>query len=108
MLVNEWVDTVWNVVNVRPKTLHDYKRLYKRHLMPVIGSMSLDEVVVEYPVGHKRRRDEGIPLLKDKYQNNLGRIFDSTQKTKIEELTLNFEKLSATRVDAVMDLFVKK
>ena len=44
MLVNEWVDTVWNVVNVRPKTLHDYKRLYKRHLMPVIGSMSLDEV----------------------------------------------------------------
>jgi hypothetical protein len=46
MLVNEWVDTVWNVVNVRPKTLHDYKRLYKRHLMPVIGSMSLDEVDV--------------------------------------------------------------
>ena len=46
MLVNEWVDTVWNVVNVRPKTLHDYKRLYKRHLRPVIGSMSLDEVDV--------------------------------------------------------------
>jgi integrase len=46
MLVNEWVETVWNVVQVRPKTLHDYKRLYKRHLMPVIGSMSLDEVDV--------------------------------------------------------------
>jgi len=43
MLVNEWVDTVWKVVNVRPKTLHDYQLLYKNHLMPVIGSMSLDE-----------------------------------------------------------------
>jgi len=46
MLVNEWVETVWSVVQVRPKTLHDYKRLYKRHLMPVIGSMSLNEVDV--------------------------------------------------------------
>jgi 2-methylcitrate dehydratase len=68
----------------------------------------LDEVVVEYPVGHKRRREEGIPLLKEKYQRNLARIFDASQKAKIEELTLNYEKLSATRVDAVMDLFVKK
>ena len=67
----------------------------------------LDEVVVEYPVGHKRRRDEGIPLLKQKYQTNLARIFDAPQKAKIEELTLNFEKLSATKVDAVMDLLVK-
>jgi len=68
----------------------------------------LDEVVVEYPVGHKRRRDEGIPLLKEKYQNNLARIFDASQKAKIEELTLNYEKLSTARVDEVMDLFVKK
>ena len=68
----------------------------------------LDEVVVEYPVGHKRRRDEGIPLLKQKYQTNLARIFDPSQKAMIEELTLNYEKLSTTRVDAVMDLFVKR
>jgi 2-methylcitrate dehydratase len=67
----------------------------------------LDEVVVEYPVGHKRRRDEGIPLLKEKYQTNLARIFDASQKAKIEELTLNYEKLSAARVDAVMELFTK-
>jgi len=67
----------------------------------------LDEVVVEYPVGHKRRREEGIPLLKAKYQTNLARVFDPAQKVKIEELTLNFEKLSATKVDAVMDLFTK-
>jgi preprotein translocase subunit SecA len=46
----------------------------------------LDEVVVEYPVGHKRRREEGIPLLKEKYQRNLARIFDPVQQKKIEEL----------------------
>ncbi|NCA26110.1 MAG: 2-methylcitrate dehydratase, partial [Actinobacteria bacterium] len=66
----------------------------------------LDEVVVEYPVGHKRRREEGIPLLIKKYQTNLARIFDSAQKAKIEELTLDYDKLSATRVDAVIDLLV--
>jgi 2-methylcitrate dehydratase len=68
----------------------------------------LDEVVVEYPVGHKRRREEGIPLLKAKYQTNLARVFEKSQQSKIEELTLNFEKLSAAKVDAVMELFTKR
>jgi 2-methylcitrate dehydratase len=67
----------------------------------------LDEVVVEYPVGHKRRRDEGIPLLIQKYQRNLARIFDAAQISKIEELTLDFEKLSKAPVDQVMGLFSK-
>jgi 2-methylcitrate dehydratase len=58
-------------------------------------------------VGHKRRREEGIPLLKEKYQRNLARIFDPAQQKKIEELTLDYEKLSVTRVDQVMDLFSK-
>ena len=49
MLVNDWVDTVWNVVTVRPKNLYDYKRLYKPHLTPVIGSMSHNKVdVIEH------------------------------------------------------------
>ena len=89
---------------------HDPQKRSIANAMTIVLSDGtvMDEVIVEYPVGHKRRRKEGIPLLKEKYQTNLGRIFDSTQKTKIEELTLNFEKLSATRVDAVMDLFVKK
>jgi 2-methylcitrate dehydratase len=68
----------------------------------------LDEVVVEYPVGHKRRREEGIPLLKAKYQTNLARVFEKSQQSNIEELTLNFEKLSAAKVDAVMELFTKR
>ena len=44
MLIDEWVDTFWNVVNVSPKTLYAYRLLYKRNLAPMIGFMSLDEV----------------------------------------------------------------
>ena len=44
MLVNEWVESFWTVLNVRPKTLHDYKRLYKRHLAPSIGAYEIDAV----------------------------------------------------------------
>ena len=44
MLVDEWVETVWKVIQVRPKTVHDYKRLYKRHLQPLIGKLDIKEV----------------------------------------------------------------
>lgn len=44
MLVNEWVETVWTVLNVREKTLRDYKHLYKSHLKPVIGLLEIDSV----------------------------------------------------------------
>ena len=44
MLVDEWVETVWTVLNVREKTLRDYKHLYKSHLKPVIGLLEMDSV----------------------------------------------------------------
>jgi integrase len=47
MLVDEWTEKVWTILQVRPKTLHDYKRLYRRHLQPLIGSQELDEVKSE-------------------------------------------------------------
>ena len=47
MLVNEWVETLWSVLNVREKTLRDYKHLYKRHLEPVIGALEIDSVAAK-------------------------------------------------------------
>lgn len=44
MLVNKWAETVWTVLNVRPKTLYDYKRLYIKHIDPIIGQSDLDSV----------------------------------------------------------------
>ena len=40
----------------------------------------LDEVEVEYPVGHKRRRQEGTPLLMQKFERHIGPHFDDARK----------------------------
>ena len=64
----------------------------------------LGEEVVEYPIGHARRRSAGIPLLIEKYKVNLARIFDKPRQEKILSLSLDYERLIATPVDEFMDL----
>jgi 2-methylcitrate dehydratase len=63
-----------------------------------------NEVAVEYPVGHARRRVEGIPLLIEKYKINLARIYDADKQKKITDLCLDYDKLAATPVNEFMDL----
>jgi 2-methylcitrate dehydratase len=63
-----------------------------------------NEVAVEYPVGHARRRVEGIPLLIEKYKINLARIYDADKQKKIADLCLDYDKLAATPVNEFMDL----
>ncbi len=65
---------------------------------------SFDEVAVEYPLGHARRRVEGIPLLIEKYKTNLARIYDKDKQSKILDLCLDYDKLATTPVNEFMDL----
>jgi integrase len=44
--IDEWVETLWKVLQVRPKIVHDYKRLYKRHLREVLGPYNFEEVSI--------------------------------------------------------------
>lgn len=44
MIVSEWAETVWTVLNVRPKTLYDYKRLNIKHIDPIIGTSDLSKI----------------------------------------------------------------
>jgi integrase len=44
MLVNEWTEILWQVLNVRPKTIQNYKHMYGKYLKPVMGSTELDQV----------------------------------------------------------------
>ncbi|CAN2191306.1 2-methylcitrate dehydratase [Candidatus Nanopelagicaceae bacterium] len=67
----------------------------------------LGEEVVEYPVGHARRRAEGIPLLVEKFKINLNRIFDANQQKKILDLCLDRKALEATEVKDFMAMLVK-
>ena len=67
-----------------------------------------DEVVVEYPIGHSRRRTDGIPLLIEKFKINLARIFNADQQKKILEVSMDYEKLSEMAVNEYVDLYVNK
>jgi 2-methylcitrate dehydratase len=67
----------------------------------------LDEVAVEYPIGHARRRSEGIPLLIEKFKINLNRIYDKGQQDKILALSLDYDKLSSTPVNEFMDMLAR-
>ena len=64
------------------------------------------EVVVEYPIGHRRRRKEGIPLLEAKFRTNLARRFPAKQQQAILELCQDQKRLDATPVNEFVDLFV--
>ncbi|RLA08337.1 MAG: 2-methylcitrate dehydratase [Gammaproteobacteria bacterium] len=69
------------------------------------GSKS-DRVTVQYPIGHKRRRDEGIPVLEQKYIKAIKTRFSKNQCDKIINITLNQQKLENMAVDDFMDMFV--
>jgi 2-methylcitrate dehydratase len=65
----------------------------------------LKEVVVEYPIGHKRRRSEGIPLLVEKFKANLARRFPKEQQDAILALSLDQKRLEAIPVQEYVDMF---
>jgi 2-methylcitrate dehydratase len=65
-----------------------------------------DNIEVEYPIGHRRRRKEGVPLLEAKYKTNLARRFPAKQQAAIFDLCNDQKKLEATPVQEFVDLFV--
>ncbi len=67
-----------------------------------------EKVEVEYPIGHRHRRKEGIPLLERKFFNSLKNTFNNDQANRIYSLCLDSEKIKNTPVNEFMDLFVIK
>ena len=61
---------------------------------------------VEYPLGHRRRRAEGMPLLLDKSRAALATRFSAKQVDEIVGLFLDRARLEATPVNVLMDLLV--
>jgi len=66
----------------------------------------LDEIVCEYPIGHRRRRGDGIPLLEAKFRTNLARRFPARQQQRILDVSLDQQKLEAMPVHEYVDLYV--
>ncbi|WP_419873472.1 bifunctional 2-methylcitrate dehydratase/aconitate hydratase [Candidatus Pristimantibacillus sp. PTI5] len=65
-----------------------------------------ERVEIAYPIGHRRRRDEGIPLLESKFEANLKSRFPAKQTQAIVELCRNQSTLENTPVQHFMELFV--
>jgi len=64
------------------------------------------EIVVEYPIGHKRRRKEGMPVLIEKFRANLARRFPAKQQQAILDAALEAKRLEAMPVNEFVDLMV--
>jgi 2-methylcitrate dehydratase len=67
---------------------------------------SLLEETVEYPIGHRRRREEGLPLLKEKFKTNLRRIFSEERQQQILGVSLDLDRLEQMPVNEYVDLYV--
>src|SRR5207247_10631023 len=66
----------------------------------------LKEVDCEHPIGHRRRRNEGMPILVEKLTTNLARRFPPEQQKAILELCADPGRLEKTPVNEFVDLFV--
>jgi 2-methylcitrate dehydratase len=89
------------------KDYHDPKKRSIANALTVSfkDGQKLKEVAVEYPIGHKRRRKEGMPVLVEKFRTNLARRFPAAQQRQILDLCLDAERLAATPVNKFVDLF---
>src|SRR6266567_3371370 len=67
---------------------------------------STAKIEVEYPLGHRRRREEGLPLLVRKCRANLAGRLAAGRVEKIMELCLDQQRLETTPVDEFMGMFV--
>lgn len=65
-----------------------------------------EKIEIEYPIGHRRRRAEGIPVLERKFRNNLATRFPKGRVEAIYSLCKDQKKLEATSVTSFMELFV--
>ena len=65
-----------------------------------------EKVAVEYPLGHRRRRKEGIPLLEAKFRTNLARRFAEKQRAAILDVCGDQKRLEALPVNEFVDLLV--
>ena len=94
-----------------PQFTRDYHDPEKRSItngltLELKDGTRLPEVVVEYPIGHRRRRNEGIPVLVEKFRKNLARRFPAKQQHAILDVCLDQTKLEGVPVHEFVDMFV--
>jgi 2-methylcitrate dehydratase len=82
------------------------KRSIANSLRVEMNDGTVMEATVEYPIGHRRRREEGLPLLVEKFRTNLRRRFNAGKQERILAASLDRERLDAMAVNEYVDLYV--
>ena len=94
-----------------PQFTKDYHDPDKRSIANALtvefnDGSKMPEIVVEYPIGHKRRRKEGMPVLVKKFETNLARRFPEKQRAAIMALCSDAKALEAMPVHEFVDMMV--
>ncbi|HTX77973.1 MAG TPA: bifunctional 2-methylcitrate dehydratase/aconitate hydratase [Terracidiphilus sp.] len=93
-----------------PQFTRDYhdpeKRSIANSLRMELNDGTVLEETVEYPIGHRRRRQEGLPLLIEKFRTNLRRRFAEDRQQRILDVSLDPARLDAMPVNEYVDLYV--
>ena len=99
------------VVKEEPRYTREYLEADKRSIANAVqiffsDGSATEKIEVEYPVGHRRRRAEGIPLLVEKFKANAETCFSPEQAAGILSRFGDAKALEKTRVDQFMELFI--
>ncbi len=93
-----------------PQFTRDYhnpdKRSIANALRVEMESGEILEETVEYPIGHRRRRTEGLPLLVEKFKTNLRRRFPAAHQERILAASLDRARLESMPVNEYVDLYI--
>ncbi|QOR39548.1 2-methylcitrate dehydratase [Billgrantia diversa] len=94
-----------------PRYTQDYLASDRRSIANAIqvffrDGSSTECIEVEYPIGHRRRRDEGIPVLEEKFKRNLATRFPTGRSERIFALCKDSDRLEAMPVNRFVDQFV--
>ncbi len=81
------------------------KRSIANALRVELNDGTVVEETVEYPIGHRRRREEGLPLLVEKFKINLRRRYGEERQWQILEASLDGERLESMPVNEYVDLY---
>ena len=100
------------VVREEPRFSVDYLDPDKRSIANAVqvffgDGSSTERIVVEYPVGHRFRREEGIPLLVEKFRRNIEKRFDAPRCERIDAAFRDGEELERMPVDEFVELWVR-
>jgi len=84
-------------VTEEPQFTKDYYEFSKRHISNSIEIVYSDnsiseKVTIENPIGHPSRREEAVPLLKDKFLRNVKSVFEAERALKVWDRVINLEK----------------